>query len=344
MEIYADHVTPAELTGYAREGLADRAENQFSLARWLPNRTVNDLVFRFNKSTSGLIEAATYRAYDSEPRFGSREGLARVTGELPPIARQMLLNEYDQLRLRSADQEVRDLLLRDAERLTRQINARFEVARGDALVNGSVTIAEDGVSASVSFGRKSAHSVTAATVWSNYSAATVLDDIEAWTQVYSDTNGELPGSILTSTKVARAIMRNDQIRSQLYPNSADRRLTRADLNAFLEEFGLPQITTYDAKVKVNGAEQRIIPEDRFIFLPAPGNPNDELSSDMGATLWGTTLESQEPEYQIESGEQPGIVVAAMKQKTTPIQVVTVASAIGIPILANPDLSFVADVL
>lgn len=344
MDLWDEFVTPAELTGYAREGLADRAENQFSLARWLPNRSVNDLVYRFNRNTSGLIEAASYRAFDAEPDFGAREGIARVTGELPPIARQMLLNEYDQLRLRGADSEARDLLLRDSERLTRQIDARFELARGDALTNASVTINENRVQATVDFDRKPEHSVTPSVLWSDTANAAMLDDLEAWIQVYSDTNGEKPGAILGSTKVQRIMLRNEQLRGQLYPNNPSIRLRKSDLDAYLEDEGLPPFATYDAKVKVAGVERRILPENIVLLLPASADPNDEDGNDMGATLWGTTLEAMEAEYQIEEGDKPGIVVAAFRNKKTPVQALTIASAIGIPIMANPDLSFKGTVL
>jgi hypothetical protein len=345
VEIFDEYITPAELTGYAREALADRADNEFQLARWLPNNTINDLEFRFSRGGGGLTEAANYRAYDAEPDFGRREGISRVTGELPPIARQMFLDEYSQLRLRgNIRQEMRDLLLRDAERLTRQIGARLELARGDALVNGSVTIDENGVQATVDFNRSATHEVAPAVLWSDHVNATVLDDLEAWMQVYSDTNGTPPGAILTSTAVARHIARNAQIQAELYPNNPGRRVTRAMIDDYLAEMRLPPIITYDARISRGGTATRVVPEDRFLFLPQRGDANDPETGELGTTLWGTTLESMEPGYGIEDGAWPGIVSAAHKSTTTPVQVVTIASAIGVPIMANPDLTLVADVI
>lgn len=343
MADFFDLITPAELTGYARQALADRADNQFSLSRWLPHRPVNDLNYRFSRGGGGLTEAATFRAYDSEPRFGRREGIKRVSGEMPAIGEQYVLGEYDQLRLRQADEEVRNLLLRDAARIAAAIDARFEVARGDALVNGSVTIQEDQLSMTVEFDRDPSMEVTAPVVWSDYANADIVDDLENWLQAYSDLNGQQPGAVLTSRKVMRSMARNAQIQAQLFPNSPDRRLTPGDLNAYLEEFGIPPITTYEAKVRKDGVETRIIPEDRFVFLPASGTtPSDE--GQLGATLWGTTLEAQEPGYGIGSGDHPGMVVAAFKESKTPVRVFTIGAAIGVPIMANPNLVMVADVL
>ncbi|MGW4127961.1 major capsid protein [Amycolatopsis japonica] len=343
MADFFDLITPAELTGYAREALAARADNQFGLQRWLPARQVNDLTYRFSRGGGGLTEAASFRAYDAEPRFGRREGISRVTGEMPAIGEQYVLGEYDQLRLRNATDEIRNLLMRDAARIAASIDARFELARGDALVNASLTIEEDDLAMTVDFARDSSMEVTAAVPWTDHANADVVDELEGWLQAYSDLNGGPPGAVLTSRKVMRNLARNAQIQAQLFPNSPDRRLTPADLNAFLEEFGIPPITTYEAKVARNGVSTRVIPEDRFLFLPESGT-TDTDEGQLGATLWGTTLEAQEADYGIEPADHPGVVVAAFKESKTPIRVFTIGAAIGVPIMANPNLAMVADVL
>ena len=338
-----DVIDPAELTGYSRASLADRDENEFSLTRWFPNRELDDLVFEAQTGGGGLIDAANFRSYDSEPDFGSREGISSITGKLPPIARQMLLSEYDQLRLRKApEQAYRDLLLRDGERLTRQIDARLEIARGDALVNGSVTLDERGVKATVAFSRKAEHSVTAATAWSN-PAADMITDLQTWSDVWSETNGASPGAILTTKKVARAMLKNTGLQAQLYPGNSNLRLRRSDVDAWFEDNDLPPIQTYDAKVKWKGTERRILQEGRLLFLPAPAEVGSIDGGPVGETFWGTTAEAQEPQYGIQDGELPGIVVAAFKETKTPVHAITIASAIGIPIMANPNASLVANV-
>lgn len=339
MEIYSEYITPAELTGYAREALRDRPENALHLSTYLPHQQVNDLVYRWNKgSTAGLAEAASFRAYDAEPKFGRRDGIARMTGELPPIGQQYLLGEYDSLRLRNAGEEIRALLLRDAERIARAIDTRMEFARAQALVEGKVTLAEDGVQAEVDFGRSATHSVAPNTLWSNLSSSTPLSDLQSWRDTYVDTNGQEPGVILTSTRVMNYLCRNAEVRGMVLPvGSTVAQVRRSDVNAVLTDFGLPQITVYDARaIDVNGVSRRFIADDKLLFLPPVGQQ-------LGATLWGTTLEAQEPEYGIAPGEHPGLVVGAFKQKETPIRVFTIGAAIGIPLLGDPDLSLVADV-
>lgn len=338
MDLYTEYITPAELTGYAREALADRPENALQLTARLPHQQVNDLVYRWNRGGGGLAEAASFRAYDAEPKFGRREGLSRMTGELPPIGQQYLLGEYDSLRLRNAGQEIRDLLLNDAARIARAIDTRFEFARAQALVEGKVTLAEDGVMAEVDFGRKASHSVAPANLWSDLTNAKPLSDLQSWRDVYVETNGQQPGEMMTSTRVVNFMLRNAEIRSMLLPVGATAAQVRlVDLNALLVDFDLPPVTKYDARaIDVTGVSRRIIADDKLLFLPPQG-------VQLGATLWGTTLEAQEPEYGIAAGDHPGLVVGAFKQKTTPIRVFTIGAAIGIPLLGDPDLSFVADV-
>lgn len=340
------YYAPADLTGYARAALHQRAENQFILDRWFPNRDVDDLVYRFTQSEAGLTEAASFRAYDAESPIAAREGVKRVTGELPPISRKIRLSEYEQLRNRNrdVDTQIANYLERDAERLVRQTNARMEVARGDAVALGTIAIAENRLRATVTFGRKAAHTVVAAVAWTDTETAPALDQLITWAEVYNDTNGQMPGAMLTSRQARSLLLRNKQIREQVLPIGSTATLITLDaLNAVLASFDLPPIRTYDAQVKVAGVARRIIPSNRLVMLPAPGDPGDPESSELGGTLWGTTLEASDPRYAIEDGEAPGIVVGTYKSED-PQALWTRSSAIGIPIMANPDLTLCAQVL
>lgn len=343
MLINTDYITPAELTGYVRAGAADWARNQFSLARWLPNNPIDDLDFRFTRGGEGLIEAATFRAYDAESPIGARPGVVRVSGQLPPISRKIRLGEYDRLKQRKLDDRIRGALMTDAERMTRSIMARMELARGDALVNGKVTISENGLMVEADFGRSGSMSVAPGTLWSVVATATPLSDLLTWRETYITTNGELPGAIVTSTRVLNYMLRNAEIRTLAATALGTPTLVSPGmLQQVFEAHGLPPVYTYDAQVKVSGVATKVIADDKLLLLPAAGDANAPESSELGATLWGTTVEATSPKYAIENGEEPGIVAGSYEDED-PIALWTKASAIGLPILANPDLSMVADV-
>lgn len=345
MLINTDYIAPAPLTGYVRTALQDMQANRFTLSRWLPNRSIDDLMYRFTRGGEGLVEAATFRAYDTESPIGARPGIARVSGELPPISRKIRLGEYDRLRQRRADDAtVENAILNDAVRMTRAVAARLELARGEALYRGSLQINENGVIATVDFGRAGGHTVAPGVLWSTVASATPIADMISWMQTYIDANGEAPGAALTSTTVIGYLLRSAEVRGALAANGVTPSIaTRTGLNAILQAHGLPPIEPYDARVNVAGSATRIIPVDRFLFLPPPSDPNDPEGTDLGATLLGPTAESMEPEFGIEEEmDQPGIVAGAYSTKD-PVAVWTKAAAIGLPVMANPDLTFAADV-
>ncbi|GAA1138405.1 major capsid protein [Nocardioides aquiterrae] len=344
MFLITDYIDPAELTGYTRAALADFEQNQFTLARFLPSRNIDDLDYRFTAGGEGLVDAATFRVYDAPSPFGTRKGVQRVSGELPPISRQLRLNEYDRLRLRAAgDDAILNAIYADARRLARQIAARMEMARGEALYKGKIVLSENGVVATVDFGRAAGHTVTAGTAWTDTATSTPITNLVSWVDTYVAANGEKPGVALVSTRIARLMQRNAEVINAVAGAAAERtRVTAEELNALLQSEGLPPIEVYDAQVNVGGSATRIIPDDRVVLAPAPGDPNDPESTDLGATLWGTTAEALEDEYAIESPDQPGIVAGTYKSPD-PVAVFTKASAIGLPVMANPNLTFAADV-
>ncbi|GIF14793.1 major capsid protein [Actinoplanes teichomyceticus] len=342
MLINQEYIDPAELTGYVRAALADLDRNRFILSQWLPRREVDDLVYRFTRGGEGLTDAATVRAYDAESPIGSRPGVTRVTGELPPISRKIRLGEYERLRQRRDNSAIRTAILSDAERMARAVAARLEMFRGEALYRGQLQINENGVVATVDFGRSGGHSVAPGTLWSTVATATPLADLITWRDTYITTNGEAPGALLTSSTVVGYLLRNAEIRalagSMLGTPSA---VSRTALDSVLQSYGLPPLYIYDAQVRVNGSATRVIPADRIVMLPAPGSPDAGEATDLGATLLGTTAESLEPEYGL-SGVEPGVVAGAYSTKD-PVAVWTKAAAIGLPVMANPDLTLAADV-
>lgn len=342
MLITTDYITPAELTGYAREALADIEQNQFTLSAFLPSTAVDDLQYRFNRGGQGLAEAATFRSFDAESSIASRPGTTRVTGELPPVSRKIKLSEYDRLRQRQLDQAIQDSIFNDTDRMVQAVAARIELARGQALSSGAVTIAEDGVIATVDFGRRAAHTNQApGTLWSVSASATPIADMIAWRATYRANNGGTnPGAMLTSEKVLSQILRSAEVRNFAAVNgNVPSIVSRLVLNDILAAYSLPPIVVNDAQINVRNASTgvvtatRVIPDTNLIMLPAAGD------SQLGGTFWGTTAESLEPDYDL-AGDEPGIVAGSYSTKD-PVAVWTKAAGIALPVLANPDLTFQA---
>jgi hypothetical protein len=279
MLISTDYIVPSELTGYARAALADLEINQFTLSQFLPSENVDDLQYRFARGGAGFTETATFRSFDAEASIGKRPGISRVTGDLPPVSRKIRLGEYERLRQRHLDTGIVDAVYNDTDLMVAAVAARIELARGSALATGTVVINEDGVIATVDFGRRGAHTAVApATLWSVSASATPIADMIAWSNTYASNNGgRRPGAFLTSTKVLSNVLRAAEVRAFAQANGTTPSIVSPlVLNTILAAYGLPPIVINDAQVSVDGTATRIIPENNF--LARSGEPRRSRSS------------------------------------------------------------------
>ncbi|WP_280381056.1 major capsid protein [Nocardia wallacei] len=337
----SDYITPAELTGYVREALADWPINDLTpIDDLLPDQMIDDVDFRANITQHGLRRAAKFRAYDAEAPITGRKGLVRISGELPPISEKRKLGEYERLKLRQADSAIADAIENDAVELADAIRTRIIMAKAEALVTGKVTLAENGLDLEADFKRKAGHTVTAATLWNvtGAGAADPIADQMTWFDVYRVSNSSNPGRAITRQSVMSALMRNDKIRQYIQaPGSTQNIATVDQVNALFTSFGHPRFEIVDAQIEdPNGNAMPLIPDGTILYLPPAGIR-------IGETDWGTTAEAIDPGYGIEASEAPGIVVGSYMDND-PVGRWTKASGIALPLLLRPDATMVATVL
>jgi hypothetical protein len=343
MALWTDVIDPATLTGYARASLADYEARKGTLARWLPNREVADVVVRFVAGSTGLTEIAKFRAYDAEPEVGKSNAGKRVTLELPALGQNIPVSEYQQLRSRNAsDEQLLNSILKTTDAVTRAVADSIERLRGIVLDTGRATINQDNFKSDDDFGRPAGHTVTAAAPWST-AGVSRLADLEAWVDTYIAANGEAPGSMVMSQRVFRALASGSEFSTQLL-NGGSRPATAQDVRNIVSSAGLPDIYIYDRQVNVGGVTTRVLSNDKLLLLPAPVDPNDGEGSELGATFWGQTLTASELSWGIADGEQPGIVTGVYRAEKPPVIAEVISDAIALPVLANASLSFSADVL
>lgn len=342
MAIVLDLVDAQELQGYVRGVQLEEERNRFVLSAYLPNDNIDEIEYRVTRGSLRDTDAAKVRAWDTESPIGSRQAAERIMGELPPISKKIRLGEEERLRRRAleraSNQVLVDAIYNDAGQMARAVSARVEMLRGEALVNGSLVINENGVAQTVDFGRKASHTVTAATLWSNVASATPVADLRAWVQTYIDTNGIAPAFGLTSTAVISDLLRNAEIRALATTASGVPGLVTIDtVYAVFAAFGIPPLVAYDANTRVDGVQTRITPINKVTLMP----PGDEP---LGATFWGTTAEALElvEAQAIGTDDAPGMV-GTVHKLDDPVSTWTKAAAIALPVLINPDLTFTATV-
>lgn len=339
MVLWTEVIDPNELSGYARAEQAIYEAESGSLARYLPNREVEDIAVSFVVGSNGLVEEARYRAYDTEPEIGRGEGGEEVMLKLPAISRKEIVTEYQQLRTRGVDDErFREPILRAMRRTVRAIVDRSERTRGIVLSTGKATVTQSNFKMNDDFGRDASMSVVAGTLWSDLTADRIAY-LQTLQDAYIAKNGVAPGSILMDNTVFAALAAGSQFRTQLN-NGASRPALAEDVRQFLLSADLPPIDIYKRSTKAG----KVLPTDSLMLLPAPVATDAPDDTELGATFWGQTLTSTLPEYEIAADEQPGIVVAAHRGDRVPAIAEVEGDSISLPVLANANLSMKAKVL
>jgi hypothetical protein len=340
--IVYDLVLPQLLVNYAREYDNEVLRNQFILEAFLPNKLIDDLEYRIRKGTITDVDAGQFRAWDTPAPMTGRPGVTRIRGELAPVSRQIPLGEEEMLRLRALergnDDPIISAIYDDVERMIRSVQARVELARGQLLYTGKVTINENGLQIEADFGLPGSHNVTAGTVWTNTASATPLTDLLTWQDLYITDNGRPPGTLLMAQARLSNLYLNAEMRAAAAANgTTPARVNRETVDAIFAANGLPPISVYDVTVRVDGIATRPIPADRVLMLPPPDEP-------FGNTFYGVTAEAIKLRSKgyIEADAMPG-VVAVVTETDHPVQTFTVGTAIALPVLPNPSLLFVADV-
>lgn len=340
--IVYDLVLPQLLINYARAFDNEVLRNRFTLEEFLPNRPIEDLEYRIRKGTITDVDTAEFRAWDTPAPMTGRPGVTRIRGEIAPVSRQIPLGEEESLRLRALERGNDDPIITaiydDVERMVRAVQARVELARGQLLSTGKVTIAENGLAIEADFGLPGTHNVTAGTVWTNTASATPLTDLLTWQDTYITDTGTQPSTVLMAMARLGNLFLNAEMRgAAAAQGTTPSRINRDMVDAIFAANGLPPISTYDVKVRVNGVQTAIWPTDKVAFLP-------EASEPLGHTFYGITAEAIKlrSKGMIEASAMPG-VVAVVTETDHPVQTFTVGTAVAMPVLPNPMLLFVADV-
>jgi hypothetical protein len=342
MALILDMVDPQELQGFTREIQLEEERNRFVLQNYLPNQNIDEIEYRITRGNLRDTDAAKVRAWDTESPIGSRQGLERIMGELPPISKKIRLGEEERLRRRALERgnnsQMIDAIYDDAAQMARAVIARVEMLRGEALFNATLTINENGVTQSVNFGRAAGHTVTAAILWSTVATATPVADMRSWVQTYIDTNGVAPAFALTSTAVISNLMRNAEIRSLATTASGTPGIVTVEtVNAVFAAYGLPPFVPYDVNTRVDGVTTRVTPANKVVLMPPAEEP-------LGRTFFGTTAEALElvEARAIANDQAPGMV-ATIHKLDDPVSTWTKVAAIALPVLANPNLTLTATV-
>lgn len=330
-----DILRPSTLTAYSRKFFHDSPFPQdLVLNRFLP-----DVVVRSNKvkvrDLTRTLTTAKFRVWDAENYIAKRPFTLSITElSLPPLGQKIDITEREILELALAELDpngdVTAQIYDDTTTNVRATLARMELARGDLLTDGKLSISENGmVNLDADFALTGSHKPTAAILWSLPATAKPLSDEIAWIQQMVDDGSPAPEHAITSRKQLNNLRNNAEYRAAFASNvNASTPALRPDqLNDVRVNFGLPPITVYDSKVNVDGVATRPIPDNKFILL-AP---------DVGETQWGVTAQALEAaagksDPAFTRADAPGIFTGAYKDTGEQVKRFTSTHAVGLPLL------------
>lgn len=291
---------------------------------------------------------AAYRTFDGTIHVSARDAGAGKYVELPPFSDSLNKGEYEriaeQIALLGGTNKAAQVraAYNDAERLVGTMRNRQELAWGDALTDGKVTINEGGYSGEADYGVPANQITAASTVWSTHATATPLADLDAQQEVRIANGYGRASQMLMSRVVVGHLRRCTEVINAVHGAAAERpSVTLTELNNLLASEDLPTVMpTYDTSLNVEGTNTRVLAQDRVVLLP-------ENLADLGFFAFGLTATALElaksNQAEMTFGDASGIV-GVVEKVGPPYREFTFVDAVGMPILTNAGLMSVMDVL
>ena len=329
MELF-DIVQPSILSTYVK----DLPEPPgVRLNEILPDRLFNDIEAVFDE-VSRTNRAAKFRAFDAETPIGKRDSLARKHLEMLPLGQKTVVGEYERLKLAQLQGANTDRLVSaiydDVAVNANAARIRMELARGDVLTDGILSINENGVIQTYDYGVPAANTMDAAITWAT-ATTDIPADLMSAMDLWVDAGGDDNPIMWVSRTTLRHMLANDDLRNLAQTNGVlPVTLNNNNLNQVMEAQGLPEIRVYNSSFDVDGATTRAIPID--IAIITPRNPGD-----LGFTAWGISAEALElvDAQRIAFEDAPGLV-AAVYRNFDPVAVWTKVGGVGLPVITNPN--------
>jgi hypothetical protein len=339
MTILYDLADPAELSFTVRE-LPEPAG--IGLNAILPDRLVTSVKAVWNEVTR-TNRAAMFRSWDAESPIGERDSASRKEAPMYPISQKTVIGELESI-LSSAlamsgnpgpliDAEINNDLRLNAN----AVRIRAEIARGDVLTDGVLTVDENGFKASWDYGVPDANTATAAATWATTSTDVTVD-FAAWMTIWRAAGGDERPIMTLSMTGYGYLLQNEKFRALAASGGVTPpRLTLDQVNDITLAHGWPEIRIYDSSFNVAGSTARVLHQD--IALITPRNPLD-----LGFTAWGITAEALElaQAQRLSFEDAPGLVAVVMKTED-PVATWTKVGGTVLPVLTNPSRLMALDI-
>lgn len=279
-----------EFQGYV-ENVPERRE--YILSKHLPVKTTKDRQFSYNVVNGVYAKMASITGFNASAPLRDKKQLERVYGEIAKIQDSFLLEEDEMFRFaKPRDDEERDGVIEyvyeNTDDLVEAVRSTEEFMRAQALYNGALQYDDykNDVHLSVDFGVPSDNKMTVTKAWSD-PTSTPLTDIQAALEQYREANNQQdPIEMHLNRVTLQYLLRNEQIRNQLYGNNNVQQLmTRADIDAVFAALDFPPIVVNNDVVvledeNLQPVTRKLLSDNKVVFL----------GTGLGNTMVGPTAE------------------------------------------------------
>lgn len=300
-----------------------------------PSKKTSNLRVALVNAVKTIPTMAMVHSYDSETRIKSREPLTEVKAEKLLVKTKINLTEKYAIladELSSASPEVKDILFNDMLSTSNDVAARIRLMKAELLCTGKITVNENNVETTIDYGVPEANKSSVS--WA--SDADIIGDIQKLMDKAS-ASGYKPTRAVLSTKMFNKILGDAKVKAAILGNT-EKMLTVAELNSwFAQQFGLVFAKNDDVYrvEKADGTKEvkRYFKEDVISFF------GGSLTSTLGMTFYGKTPEERNANLNTSQSANT-FVMNTMWDTEDPVGTWTKASAVGVPVLADPNNLFI----
>lgn len=299
-----------------------------------PTRLTDGIEFEIIKNTGAKVTMAHVQPFNAPAHKSGRDGVSAVIERMDPIKEGFVLDEklYREYKKSSVAPAVVRGLFDDIGNSYESIMNRIEMMAMGALSTGVITIDDNKYKRSIDMLVPATNKLT-------------LTGTDKWSVADADIIGDLQdivalckypagAKILTSKKIVNYMLKNTNIKKLAFGDagSAFQIMNTVQLNSVLTAFDIPNIATYEGttyKYDATGkkVEVRFWPDN--ILTLVPGNVGELAVSDTVEELSGTNLVTVRNK------------IAVMQYESVdPYNITTVAAALQLPYLTNPDQTFI----
>ena len=253
-----------------------------------------------------------------------------------PITEEEIM-AFEQPRNKQEFGDIEAQIFRQIDTLVNSVETRIEAMRMEVLTKGKITVKENNLDAEIEYHvpEENQEILTGDDLWTNEDSDPIKDML-SWIEVLP----VKPTRALTSNTVLMTLLQHPKVKS--YSNFGGGILPIVQLDAILEQFGLPVIRTYDEvyrKQNLDGSYESLRYFDKDYFVMFGDQP-------LGETIYGTTPEEVRlmRDSSIDTSLYGNVLAMVYEENLDPVSTWVKAVATALPSFPFADEVFQAKVI